>query len=334
MDVRRIVWGVCGLASIAACRRGDTDATRYQGVSEYDERELAFEVQGRLIEVPVVEGNVVRAGDLIARLDESLQKSARDARAAEAQATRDQLSLLRSGARAEDIRAMQAQVRAARASETLLETNLERTRKLFAGNAVPAASVDDIQAQLDRAVAQRQGLEQNLRALERGARPQELESALHRLEAAESAEKLEEERLRRHALRADQPGEVLEVHLKVGEMAPVGVPVVTVADTDRPFCDVFVPQAQVARIRVGAAARTRVDGVPQDVPGHVERLERRTEFTPRYLFSRGERTNLVVRVRVRIDDARHQLHAGIPAFVRIDQGPDTAGVPASVGSMP
>jgi multidrug resistance efflux pump len=97
---------------------------------------------------------------------------------------------------------------------------------------------------------------------------------------------------------------------------------------------VFVPQAQVARIRVGAAARTRVDGVPEDVPGHVERLERRTEFTPRYLFSRGERTNLVVRVRVRIDDARHQLHAGIPAFVRIDQGPDTAGVPASVGSMP
>ena len=328
------MWGICALAASAACRRSDTDASRYQGVIEYDERDLAFEVQGRLIEVPVVEGLVVRAGDLMARLDDSLQRSARDARAAEAQATRDQLSLLRSGARAEDIRAMQAQVRAARASEALVETNLGRTRKLFAGNAVPAASVDDLQAQLDRAVAQRQGLEQNLRALERGARPQELESALHRLEAAESAEKLEQERLRRHSLRADQPGEVLQVHLKVGEMAPVGVPVVTVADTNHPFCDVFVPQADVARIRVGAAAHTRVDGVTHDVPGHVERLERRTEFTPRYLFSRGERTNLVVRVRVRIDDARRELHAGIPAFVRIDQGPEAAGPAVPVGSAP
>ena len=46
----------------------------------------------------------------------------------------------------------------------------------------------------------------------------------------------------------------------------------------------------------------------------------------------GERTNLVVRVRVRIDDARRELHAGIPAFVRIDHGPPTAGAP--VGSVP
>ena len=49
----------------------------------------------------------------MARLDDTLEKSARDARAAEAQAMRDQLGLLKSGARAEDIRAMEAQVRAA-----------------------------------------------------------------------------------------------------------------------------------------------------------------------------------------------------------------------------
>src|SRR4029078_8691474 len=107
----RIVWGVCALVCGAGCRRSDGDAQRYQGVIEYEERALAFEVQGRLIEVPVIEGQTVQAGALIARLDDTIQKSARDARAAEAQATRDQLSLLRSGTRAEHVRAMQAQVR-------------------------------------------------------------------------------------------------------------------------------------------------------------------------------------------------------------------------------
>ena len=74
--------------SSPGCRRGDGDENRYQGVVEYEERDLAFEVLGRLVERPVVEGQVVKQGDLLARLDDTLAKSARDARAAEAQATR------------------------------------------------------------------------------------------------------------------------------------------------------------------------------------------------------------------------------------------------------
>src|SRR6185369_7857290 len=106
---------VAALALVAtACRRDDADENRYQGVIEYEERDLAFEVLGRIIELPAVEGQTVRAGDLLARLDDTLEKSMRDARDAEAQATRDQLGLLKSGARPEDIRAMAAQVRAAR----------------------------------------------------------------------------------------------------------------------------------------------------------------------------------------------------------------------------
>ena len=57
-----------------ACRRGDADEDRYQGVVEYEERDLAFEVLGRLVERPVVEGQAVKAGDLLARLDDTLEK--------------------------------------------------------------------------------------------------------------------------------------------------------------------------------------------------------------------------------------------------------------------
>jgi len=300
-----------------ACRRDDADENRYQGVIEYEERDLAFEVLGRLVERPVVEGQVVKAGDLLARLDDTLEKSARDARAAEAQAMHDQLGLLKSGARAEDIRAMEAQVRAARAGEALLRTNLERMRKLFEGKAAPPASVDQLESDLNRATAQRQGLEQNLSALRHGARPQEIEQALHRLASAEAEVALENNRIERYALRADSPGEVLHVHFELGEMAAIGAPVVTVADTNHPFSDVFVPEAMIGGVQVGAPARVRVDALGHELDGKVERISRRTEFTPRYLFSRGERTNLVIRVRVRIDDPKRELHAGPPAFVRI-----------------
>ena len=318
MDSRAAAALALALFGAAGCARRDADADRYQGVIEYDERALAFEVPGRLVEIAVVEGQRLHAGDVIARLDDGLEKAARDARAAEAQAARDQLALLRSGARAEDVRAMEAQLRAALASQELLESNAARTRKLAAARAVPQSSVDEVESQLARSTAERQALEQNLRALRRGARPQELESAAHRLEAAESELALEDERLRRYLLRADRDGEVLEVHPEVGEMAAVGVPVATVADAEHPDADVFVGQADVGGVRVGAPARVRVDSVGHDLAARVERVSRRTEFTPRYLFSRGERSNLVVRVRVRVDDPGRELHAGLPAFARID----------------
>jgi HlyD family secretion protein len=312
------VWLVAALAvAEVGCRRDDADQNRYQGVVEYEERDLAFEVLGRIIELPVVEGQTVRAGDLVARLDDTLEKSARDARAAEAQALRDQLGLLKSGARAEDIRAMEAQVRAARSSESLLRANTQRMRKLYEGQAAPPASVDQLESDLGRATAQREGLEQNLSALRHGARPQEIGMALNRLASAEAEVALEETRIKRYALRADSPGEVLHKHFELGEMAAVGTPVVTVADTEHPYVDVFVPQAEMGGIRVGAPAQVRVDALAHELGGKVERISRRTEFTPRYLFSRGERTNLVIRVRVRVDDQRHELHSGPPAFVRI-----------------
>jgi hypothetical protein len=53
------------------------------------------------------------------------------------------------------------------------------------------------------------------------------------------------------------------------------------------------------------------------LPGAVEWISPRTEFTPRFLFSDRERPNLVVRVRVRIDDPERRLHAGVPAFAEI-----------------
>jgi hypothetical protein len=37
------------------------------------------------------------------------------------------------------------------------------------------------------------------------------------------------------------------------------------------------------------------------------------------LFSERERPNLVVRVRVRIEDPKRLLHAGVPVFVTIDR---------------
>jgi HlyD family secretion protein len=137
----------------------------------------------------------------------------------------------------------------------------------------------------------------------------------------------------RHDLIAREDGIVLDVHVDPEEIVAVGTPVVTVADIQHPYVDVFIPEGELEGVVPGAGAVVHVDETPEGFGGRIENVGRRTEFTPRYLFSERERPNLVVRVRVRIDDGE-RLHAGVPAFVALERqaGGTPGGAPVSSGT--
>jgi HlyD family secretion protein len=254
---------------------------------------------------------------VVAVLDDQLERESREARAREADAARADLALVRAGNREEDVRAAAAEGRNARAQEARIRDNVQRQRRLLAENAVPEASVTDLENQLAGAVAARQAAEERMRAVAKGARPEQIATADARLAAAEQQVALIDERIRRYQLHAPLAGEVLDIHLWPGEIAGSGGPVLTIGDVDHPYADVFVPQGDLGGIKVGVPVSVQVDSVAESFPGRVEHVSPTTEFSPRYIFSERERPSLVVRVRVRIEDPKHQLHRGVPAFVKV-----------------
>ena len=316
-----------GAVAVAAVLLGSCDERRIdaekhlQGVVELEERDLALEVGGRVKQVKVRRGDEVKADQALVVLDAELEETARSARAAEAQAAESQTELLESGTRPEEIRSMAAQVKSARASEDHLKKTLARERTLLGKGVSTQSAVDDLQSRLDAARANRQSLEHKLAALRRGARPEEIETAKARAVAAAKTVKLEQERIERHVLKARDTGTVLDVHVEEGEVVAAGTPVVTLGNTRRPYVDVFVPTGELAGVQIGAPASVRVDSTSQVFPAKVDWISRKTEFTPRFLFSERERANLVVRVRLVIEDPEQQLHAGVPAFAEIGTAP-------------
>lgn len=306
-----------GLAS--SCQPAPAHPGAFQGVVELEERVLGFEAGGRVLAVSVQRGAAVQPGDTLAALDDALARTAREAREAEASAADARLALLRAGARSEDVKAMSAEIAAARASEDLLQKEVTRARALVETGTLAQAALDQAEAGLASQKARRQALEERLRGLRNGPRKQEIDTADAQARAAGKAVTLESERLARHTLRAHAAGTVLDVHVDPGEVVAPGTPIVTLADTARPYIDVFVPQGDLEGIRPGSPAAVFVDATPDPFSGRVEDVGRRTEFTPRYLFSERERPALVVRVRVRVDDPTARLHAGVPAFVTIDR---------------
>lgn len=301
----------------------------YQGVVELDERVLSFEVPGRVTTVAAHEGQQVTPRDVLATLDDAQAQIALSVRAAEARAAEEHAALVGAGSRVENVRVIEARLRAARSSEQLASKRYQQDLALVAKGVLAQVVADDTEARLRAATAEREALEQQLRELRGGARKQEVASAEAQAVAAAAAARLEADRGARYHLRALDAGEVLDVHVEPGEVVGAGTPVVTVGDTAHPYIDVFVPLDQLAGVRVGAAAALRVDATAATFRGRVERVSRRTEFTPRYLFSEGERANLVVRARIRVDDPERQLHAGTPGFVTLVAPASTPGAPAT-----
>ncbi|MGD0529064.1 MAG: HlyD family efflux transporter periplasmic adaptor subunit [Polyangiaceae bacterium] len=318
-NVLRPSWAVLGTALLAGCTRAPPVPPGYQGLVEYDERVVSFEVAGRVDTVDVKRGDLVADAQVLAKLDATMAKLQADASEQDANSAQADLALLLAGSRKEDIASEADELQGAVSKEDLQRTNAERTRALFADGALPKAELDKAEADLKGAVANRQAIEQKLAALRHGARVEEIARARARVAQAQAQLALQRELLARHVLHAQGAGEVVDVSIKAGELAATGTPAVTLADTLHPYADVFVPQGELEGIHAGGHVDVRVDAGPAPFPAVVESVSPDTEFTPKFLFSDRERPHLVIRVRVRIQDPERRLHSGVPAFAEVQR---------------
>lgn len=314
---------VASALTLAAC--GGLSASEaeepLQGVVEHESRRLGFELPGRLTAVSVEVGREVAQGDELASLDPALAAAEVAARQADADAVSAQLALLRAGVRREDRRATAAELRAAREQLRVIERQRDRLSGLASRGAATVADAEQLEASWAAADARVRTLVQASQAQRGGARSEEILAAEARVAASQAALLAAQVRVAHTHLSAPVAGTVIERLLEPGEVVGAGTPVVELAELDRPYVDVFVPQARVSEVHLGQAAQVRVDSLAEPLTGVVERIEQRTEFTPRYLFSERERPNLVVRVRVRVRDPQHRLRAGVPAFVQWEDQP-------------
>ncbi|MGB5283893.1 MAG: HlyD family efflux transporter periplasmic adaptor subunit [Polyangiales bacterium] len=314
--------GVIVLATMAGCDAELKTPPGYQGIIEHDDRHLGFRVGGQLREIRFDRGDVIEEGALIAVLDDTAELPILLAREADLARTRANAALVYAGPRVEEVRSTMAELDGARATLREAKANLDRHRNLPEQAATARSLISELEAAYAQSRAQVRMLQQRLKQMRKGARPEELAASDAAVTAAEAAVDAEKERLALYSLRSSERVTVLDVPVRVGEVVAAGATVATVADTKHPYVDVFVPQQSLAGLELGLPARVRVDAEGEAFEGKIEHIAPTTEFTPRYLFSPTERPNLVVRVRVRISDPDERLHAGVPAFAKFEmKGP-------------
>lgn len=315
------------LLAATGCRQAaPSDRVRVSGHVEATEVQVAPEVGGRLVELKVDEGDRVSAGDVIARLDtKDTELALQRVRADRAQADA-QLRLLRAGSRQEDIRQASAQYQAAAADITsadadlvAAEADLARYEQLLQSNAGSRKQRDDAQARRDMARGRLAAAKERAAAgketvtrFEAGARPEEIQAAEARLAAVDAQVATFEKQLADAVVTSPATGLVTAKLADQGELLAPRTPLVVVTDLDHAWADVFVDEPAVPRLRLGQLATLYTDAGGAGVPGRITFISPKAEFTPRNVQTAEERSRLVYRVKVSVDNSKGVLKQGMP----------------------
>jgi HlyD family secretion protein len=315
------------LPVVAACtQEPPSNEVRASGHVEATDVRLAPEVGGRIVLLSVKEGDPVTTGTMILRLDGRDHELAVQRAKAEQSQAEAQLKLLLAGSRREDIRQAQAQAEAARddtaatrAELAAAETDLDRFDALLRANAGSRKQRDDAATRRDVARERVQASESRVRAAEQstarvraGARPEEIAAARARVAALAAQVATAEEAAIDTSLTAPIDGVVTEKLAEVGEVIPARSPVVVISDLVNVWADVFVPEPVVPRLRLGQAATVFTDAGGSGLAGTVSYISPKAEFTPRNVQTSEERSKLVYRVRVSVNNKDGVLKQGMP----------------------
>ncbi len=269
------------------------------------------------------------------------RKEAIDAARAQAEQLKLQFELKRRGPREEEVKEAEEHVKAAEAALHEAEATLARTRSLLGSGNASAQDVDRDQRRHDEALGTARALEQRLKLLRGGYQAEEVEAArqawlqakarLEELEAGPrkeevdaaraeveaAAARVEKARVKLGELEVRSPADALvhALELRTGDLVPAGSPVAVLLLAEAPWVQVYAPEDRLAKVRLGAAASIRVDGLDRDLRGRVVYVSREAEFTPRNVQTKGERVSQVFAVKVEIDDAPPELKDGMWADV-------------------
>ena len=311
--------------AVACAEPPPSNVLTASGNVEATEVQVAPEVGGRILELRVAEGDRVNAGDAIATLDTRDTELQIGRARAERAAAAAQLHLFEAGARVEDVRQAEAQVDAATSEIAAIDveiksaqTDLDRFEALLSANAGSQKQRDDARARVDLARERKRAAEERVRvartALDRvraGARREELEGARARVATVDAQLAVLEKGLRDAQVTSPAAGIVTQKLVDAGEIVAPRTPLLVVTDLDHAWANVFVPEPAMPRIKLGQAATVRTDA-GTTVQGKVTFISPRAEFTPRNVQTADERSKLVYRVKVSVDNRSGELKQGMP----------------------
>lgn len=295
------IWIVLIFAAVsAACQaNADPGQVALNGRIEAPLVDLAPKVAGRVVVVAVKEGERVKAGDLLIRLDLGDTALAVERDRHGVASARARLQDLSVGSRQAEVAAAEAEVADRRAAVELATREVQRQQFLLSKQVGTERDYDRAKTELDRAQATVRISEERLALTREGFRQWQTAQARSELERAQAQLQQSQVVARESEIRAPADGVVMHRMVEPGQLLAAGQTGLTLALTSRLYVRTFVPETQLGKVRPGHPATVTVDAHPgQSFTATVTEISPEPEFTPKQVETRNERVNLVYAAKV------------------------------------
>jgi HlyD family secretion protein len=284
------------------------------GNIEAHESLVSFKVQGRIVDLPVEEGQQIEQGALLARLEDADSKQKVRIDQASVRVRESDLALTLAGTREQEVRASHQSMLDAQADLEEKKLDNDRAQQLFAKDEISAQDRDLAATALKRAEATFKAAQQRYNEAVEGSRKEDIAIARANLNEASANLGLSQVNLDYTTLRAPSTGVITVRQAEIGEVVAPGSPVVTLADLDHIWLRAYIAETDLGSIHWGQQATVTTDTYPgKQYHGRISFISSSAEFTPKSVQTYTERVTLVYRIKIDIDNLNHELKPGMPA---------------------
>lgn len=326
---------VGGFAGWTLWQRSEQDSNQEGLISgngrvEATEIDIATKMAGRVKEVLVDEGDFVKEGQVLVRMQVDVLEA--QLQEAQAQLRQAQNSIITAKAqvtaRKSDKMAAEAVVIQREAELESSEKRAARTKVLFTERAVSTQDLEDDEARMKSAKATVAAAKAQVLAAQAAIEASEAEvvGAESQAEAVMATISRIKADIEDSSLKAPRDGRVQYRIAQPGEVLGVGGKVLSLVDLGDVYLTFFVPETAAGKLEIGGEARLILDAAPQFVvPARISFVASVAQFTPKTVETMIERQKLMFRVKAQIDRTLLQKHlqkvkTGLPgvAWVKLD----------------
>ena len=334
-----IIAAIIGIAAyifLYSEREKGPESVRTTGVVEGIETNISSKIAGRITFIGVREGDAVKKGQVVARIEnEDLQaalKATQSALRAE-ELTQRSLGQVVANAAAQvkveraDVENQVAQARRAQSQLALAELTLSREKELYKKGIVAKADLDNAQttrdsakADIDAAGASINLAKSKLSAAAAGLDKSKEDVATQRARVSQAGDnvKLSEAQLSYSDIFAPSDGVVEYRPVEEGEVVAPGTSILTVVDRSTLWVRFDLEQRFITKVRAGTKARVWLEHHPDMVfDAVVFDVGREGEFAVERDVTRGRQDIKTFRTRIKINDPKGILKPGMTVMVEI-----------------
>jgi HlyD family secretion protein len=298
---------------------GDT-LTLYGNV-DIRQVQLAFNGSERIVEMLAKEGEPVKKGQLLAKLDTARLASTVDIQQAQLASQKQVVSRMETGSLEEEISRAKSDVEAARIAADNAEQNYQRSKTLVEQHFVARQQADDARAGADAAQAKYHSLQETLKLVQMGPRKEDIGAAKAMQKASAAGLAVARKALADAMLYAPDNGIIQQRILEPGDMASPQRPVYTLALTDPIWVRAYVQETSLGKVKPGMRAEISTDSYPgKKYRAWVGYISPTAEFTPKSVETTEVRSTLVYQLRIFVCNPQNELRMGMPATVSIALG--------------